>query len=459
MPEQTRSHATASARGTAGAPTVTVGVRRDRQYVSHRGDTRYFGIDLVASSRPPGTDATRTPVSIGIVIDRSGSMSGRKIEVAKRAAIEVVNRLHDGDEIAVTIFNSVVEVLLPRSVVDDAVRARVRNLVASVSAYGGTALHEGWLRGCQAIAPEGGAASGRIARCYLLTDGQANEGVTDPQAIALDVAAARAEFGVVTSTFGIGDYDQDILAPMATAGGGQFHNLRNPDEIVRTFLGELGEAVAVEAGAVAIEIDHDVRATIDVISGLWVRDGRPGTADGVAGRRVTTLDVGDLIGSESRTVVVGVAHPAGELGANLIATTRVTWRVPGSDETCASEWHEVAWTYAPDEACDAEPIDETVARDAGLHLMERYRRESSRSSRRGDLDVSGTLFDSSQDVLRDLVDASPALMSRMARFDTDMRSFSAAPISDAEAKERISTADRLRQGKRDLRGGPETPTR
>ena len=443
----------------SGAPCVSIGVRRDQSRVPFGGDTRYFGVDLVSSSRPRPADADRTPVSIGIVIDRSGSMDGQKIDVAKRAAVAIVNRLHDGDEIALTIFDTEVEVLLPRTRVDDDTRTRFRNLVSGIYARGGTALHDGWVRGAQAIAPEGGAASGRVVRCYLLTDGHANEGVTDPQQIANDVAAARADFGVVTSTFGIGDYDEDLLAPMATAGGGQFHNLRDTSEIVATFLGELGEAVNVEVSAVAVEVDHDVRAQIDSVSGLWVRNGRRSRGTESGGRRTTILDVGDLVGGENRTIIVGIAHPAGAVGAaDPNVRVRVTWRVPGSELTGASDWHEVSWTYADQEACEQEPVEASLARDAGLHIMHRARRESSRSSRDGYLARSRAMHADASVSMARLVASSPDLAEAFRPWDAEMEAIARAPVARRIAKESIFEAERALKGHRDLRGRPTTPT-
>jgi uncharacterized protein YegL len=450
---------TPPARDASGAPRVSLGVRRDQSRVPFTGATRYFGIDLVASSMPRPENANRTPISIGIIIDRSGSMNGEKIVVAKRAAIEIINRLHDGDEVALTVFDDVTEVLLPRTRVDDATRARFRDLVSGIYPGGTTALHEGWVRGTEAIAPERGAASGRVVRCYLLTDGQANQGVRDPQVIANDVAAARAQFGVVTSTFGIGDFDEDLLAPMATAGGGLFHNLRDASEILATFLGELDEAINVEVSAVALQVEHDQHAEIDSVSGLWVRDGRSDRGTESGGRRTTILDVGDLIGAENRTFILGVTHPAGDSGTDgPRVRVRVTWRVPGSDATAASDWHEVSWTYADLEACEQEPIEESVARDAGRHLMQRSRRESSRSSRDGYLARSLALHMEAAPTLDAMARYSPDLRCDLGSWASEMSAFAASRVTRTSAKEIVSGSDRFRKGRRDLRGGSSTPT-
>ena len=169
----------------------------------------------------------------------------------------------------------------------------MREALALVQARASTALHQGWLTGCHAIAADEPAARAQgsrgrapaVARCFLLTDGLANVGLTDPEQIAAEAAGIREHAGVGTSTFGIGeDYDEDLLAPLAAAGGGQFHHLRTAEEITRTFVGELGELLAVAAGRVVLELDPDPGVTAEVVSAYWTRDGTGCGARGAAGR-------------------------------------------------------------------------------------------------------------------------------------------------------------------------------
>ena len=55
---------------------------------------------------------TRTPLAVSLVIDRSGSMNGGKLEEAKRCAMDLLNRLQDSDQVSVIIYDDQVEVLL-----------------------------------------------------------------------------------------------------------------------------------------------------------------------------------------------------------------------------------------------------------------------------------------------------------------------------------------------------------
>jgi Ca-activated chloride channel homolog len=138
------------------------------------------------------------------------------------------------------------------------VKAAVGAALEGIGARGSTALHEGWLMGCREIADADGLEStpgARLARCFLLTDGLANVGLTDPEQIAAQAAGVRQSARAGTSTFGIGlGYAEQLLGPMAVAGEGQFHHLRTPADMRRTFSGELAELFAVAASTVRLEL-------------------------------------------------------------------------------------------------------------------------------------------------------------------------------------------------------------
>ncbi|NBQ63764.1 MAG: VWA domain-containing protein, partial [Proteobacteria bacterium] len=420
------------------ASLVTVTARPDRAHVPVSGGERFLDTEIRVAARPVRAGQVgRLPVAIGIVIDRSGSMGGGKIETAKAAALAVIDQLRDGDEIAITIFDNHIEVLQPRVKVTPEVRRDVRRLLAGVHSRGGTALHAGWLDGCRALA-NGQLTVGAdtITRCFLLTDGQANEGVTDIDLICQDVAGVREHARITTSTFGIGDdYAEELLQPMAVAGGGQFHHLRNPEEIARTFLGELGEVFEIAASAVALEFEVDARATVEVVSEYWTgrRNALVGSADGP--RQTLRVEVGDLTFAEVRHVVLALGYPAQAAGApDQLVRVRGIWRVPGGDES-ASPWQDVRYVHADEATCDADVIDPAVARWVGEHLIERTRKSSSARSKRGDL--SGVLEDESElgRRLGAFVVASPQVEAMSVSYQAVSLGMRTARMSEASAKE------------------------
>jgi Ca-activated chloride channel family protein len=268
-------------------------MRAERRLVSASGSYRHIDF-LVRVADQPAVRATRPPLAISLVLDRSGSMHGDKIETARRAALAVLDRLEASDRVAAVIFDDRIHVLQTGAPATREVKGATARRVERGRRAGSTALHEGWLTGCRAIAAEG--ADSAVARCFLLTDGLANVGLQDAEQIASDAASIREHAGVGTSTFGIGaDYDEGLLGPMAVAGGGQFHNLRSPDEIARTFLGELGELLTVAAANVRLEIQATPSTTAEIVSTYWI---------GSQQADAWTIALGDLLAGEERHVVV-----------------------------------------------------------------------------------------------------------------------------------------------------------
>jgi len=159
----------------------------------------------------------RMPLSLAVVIDRSGSMSGGKLEAAKACALDLVKRLQPEDEVSVVVYDDAVEVLLPLAARNVA-RDKLAALLAAVSEGGSTDLHGGWLKGAQQLAPR--TAANRMCRVILLSDGQANHGETAADRICEQVKLL-AQSGVSTTTVGLGEgFNESLMTAMAVAGQG-----------------------------------------------------------------------------------------------------------------------------------------------------------------------------------------------------------------------------------------------
>src|SRR5262249_5250767 len=206
---------------------VTLQMRPERRLIPHVASKRYVDLVVRVNDAPA---ANRPPIALALVLDRSGSMSGDKIATARRAALAVIQRLDDRDTLAVVVFDEHIDTIQPLARATDAVKAHTRTKLQRIGARGTTALHEGWLTGCNAlVADEDTVLERGVARCFLLTDGLANVGVSDPEEIAAQAGGIRERAGIGTSTFGIGgDYAEELLGPMAEAGGGRFHHLPPP---------------------------------------------------------------------------------------------------------------------------------------------------------------------------------------------------------------------------------------
>jgi Ca-activated chloride channel family protein len=136
----------------------------------------------------PANSKRRPPYGVALVIDRSGSMSGRPIEEAKRCGAFVLEWLHKDDKVSLTQFDDRVEVLASARDVADA--GPLRTLLASIVTGDSTNLHGGWRAGADSLAAL--QRDMALRRVVLLSDGQANHGLVDAETIAAMPRARRA---------------------------------------------------------------------------------------------------------------------------------------------------------------------------------------------------------------------------------------------------------------------------
>jgi Ca-activated chloride channel family protein len=192
---------------------------------------------LVRLQGTPNAHVARTPLNVALVIDRSGSMGDGKLDEAKRCAYDFFCRMSGEDRVAVVVYDHHVRTLLPLTTVD-AARMQIKQLLEQVKTGGYTALHEGWLRGAELLAPHAGRTA--VNHVVLLTDGQANRGLTDVSEICAQVGALAAA-GVTTTTVGLGaDFNEELLTAMATAGRGRAHYGERAVDLAETFESEIG---------------------------------------------------------------------------------------------------------------------------------------------------------------------------------------------------------------------------
>lgn len=179
-------------------------------------------------------------LNLCVVIDRSESMSGEKLDAAKKSCIDVYKQLNQNDLFTVVVFDHEAEVIVnPQTPKTDVI-----DKINRIGSGGQTNLSLGWYLGLLELQTY--MTEDHNSRLFLLSDGQANTGETKKATLAQEAFKSR-ELGISTSTIGIGsDFQEDILEAIATESGGRFWYIvesKVEDIIEEEFKGALSVAI------------------------------------------------------------------------------------------------------------------------------------------------------------------------------------------------------------------------
>jgi Ca-activated chloride channel family protein len=261
-----------------------------------QGGTLDVLIRLCGADAP---EAERPPLDLALVVDRSGSMAGDKLQAVKQAALDVVGRLEQSDRVTLISYETEVNVHCVRVAVDETGIPRLRREILGLEDAGSTALGPALFRALELLETDQREPD-VLAHVMMLSDGLANVGEQRPEIIA--ARAARAfESGLATSTLGVGlDYNEDLMTRVADDGGGRYHFIEGPQAIPDVLAGEFAGLVATVARGVELEITPpDGFEVVEVFGYANTRTGP-----------TTTARIGSLAAGQSREVVVRLRHPA-----------------------------------------------------------------------------------------------------------------------------------------------------
>jgi Ca-activated chloride channel family protein len=307
----------------------------------------------------------RLPLNLSVVLDRSGSMAGDKLDYVKKAVQFLVQHLGADDRFSVVIYSEVVQVSVsPRPVIH---KDSINHTVGEITAGGMTNLSGGWLQGCQLVSE--GQAEGQVNRVLLLTDGLANQGVTDPKRLAA-IARKKREGGITTTTLGVGmDFNEDLLVRMAHEGGGAFYFIDNPDQAPLIFAEELQDLLSVVGQnlVITLTLSEDVRMIRQL-----------NTYPSETKNREVVFRLGDLFSDEIKTLLIELSIPAlDELGEVEVARLRFDYDELSEDQA-VHRAHEIPIIVnaVPADELEAQTPDAEVVKTALLLRAARAREEA-----------------------------------------------------------------------------------
>jgi Ca-activated chloride channel homolog len=370
---------------------------------------------------------SRVPINLSLVLDRSGSMSGEPLEAAKRAAIGLVRRLDPADVVSVVAYGSDVETICPPSTAAE--QPQVTRAIEAIDVDGMTNLSGGWLRGRELVGAR--RRDEGVNRVLLLTDGQANEGITEPAALA-GLCRTAAEQGITTTTVGFGaQFNEHLLRLMADAGGGSTYYIEQADQAVDVFAQEIEGLLSLSAQNVRVEIRPAPAAQLTLVHHAYRR--RP-SAEGL------TLELGDLYAREPRTLLVEfLVAAAPEVGETEAAETEVAALSIHADVLSAEgglERREVRLPIRVSAAAGAVTHPE-VRREILLLEAARAREEALQARATGELHEGGARLRSTAERLR----AQAASAPLACRLELEEQAEDLAGMAERFEERSVSEAD------------------
>ncbi len=328
-------------------------------------DKNKFGIHLDADKRsvssskiterileirfqaPEAARVERRPnLNLALVLDRSGSMQGEKLEYVKQAASHVLDQLDEHDQAALVVYDDTIQVLARSMPITNSNRFELKQRISTLHAGNMTNLCDGWLAGCKEVASS--AQEGTLNRSLLLTDGLANVGRTDPELLAQHAFELYKD-AVSTSTFGVGEgFNEHLLEAMANKGGGNFYCLANPQRIPDIFLQEFNDLVGITMRNVVLKLALPRSIEWHVLGG-WSADYMDGYLH---------IYVGDMLSGKLQDIYLKLQFPADEKAAEIALEAKAFGK--GEDGNILDDQAQVTFKYTSQAKVDAEPVNQAL---------------------------------------------------------------------------------------------------
>jgi Mg-chelatase subunit ChlD len=276
------------------------------QYVfNERADTHVL-VTITGEDKCP-EKKKRQPLDVVIVLDNSGSMSGKKLRNCIGTCEFIAKELGENDRLSLVTYDSFVKTRFPLTKMDEAGKASVNSIFKSVHAGSATNLSGGLVQGINEL-KNGHLRDKAIGAILLLTDGFANEGIADNAGLTQLAKNSLAGFPKDKKpklyTFGYGnDHSEDLLEALADAGDGAYFSVSNLDDVAGSFADVLGGLLSIVAQSITLEVTPAGGTTIT--SAPKCKYSSTTIANGGY-----AIDFPDLYDGESRNILIPLSLPA-----------------------------------------------------------------------------------------------------------------------------------------------------
>jgi len=294
-------------------PSTKLQLSVDSEFVAYARDQFIESTYLNCSFRAPVCpEGDRKPVDIVVVLDRSGSMAGSKLDLCKKTIQFLMGELSSQDRLGLVTYDTNVKTEFHLMKMNEKGKEETEGILQKIKAGSSTNLSGGLFHGIQEVQRQGwgfgfgfglkGDKPNPVRSVLLLTDGEANKGITSTEKI-VEVMKGTLEPNVSVFTFGYGsDHNVDMLREIADVGGGVYYFVQSVDGVSLAFADCLGGLLSVVAQNIKLECFGMNGCKIESIKT------RKAT-NAIVPNKHYEIEMGDLYGEEGRDVLIEVSMP------------------------------------------------------------------------------------------------------------------------------------------------------
>jgi Ca-activated chloride channel homolog len=263
------------------------------------------------------------PLNLCLVLDHSGSLTGRPLETVKEAAIHLLERLNPRDRLSIVAFDHRAKVIVPNQTVMEL--TKVQQQIQRLEPAGGTAIDEGMKLG---IIETTKGKNNAVSQIFLLTDGENEHG---DNLRCLKLAQLASEYNITINTLGFGTHwNQDVLEKIADLAGGTLSYVETPEQVIGEFsrLFTRLQSVALTNARLSVELMPSVRlAELKPVAQVAPETIELAFQD--EGDRYL-VRLGDLMTGDSRIVLLNLYLSQLPVGTQTIARVQVRYDDPAT---------------------------------------------------------------------------------------------------------------------------------
>lgn len=333
-------------------------------------------LHLLVNLEGKKVEGTRKPLCLGVAIDLSSSMQGKKAEDAKAGLEKLVEHLTDQDTLCIVAFSTTVWPILEPTRMTQEAKDKIKNEIRAMHTHSATNLSGGTLETYEQVRK---AAEKKlkesVSRALVFTDGQPTAGDCSQPGL-LKIAKSRPE-DTNLICFGYGeDYNAELMTQMAKAGGGDAYHIKTPDEFGPTLGRVLGGLLTCVAQNVklTLKLKPDVKI-LDVLNDFDV--------DANEKKTQATITVDDVYSEEKRRVLCEIEIPEMENSSRPFkyGTATIEYQDLVKNEKCSEEIS-LDVEYVKEADADKEP-HKLVAEQIAILKASKAQEEAMRLAQQG----------------------------------------------------------------------------